>query len=272
MAPLEKLGKTWENLAKTDPLWSICTDPQRRDNKWDEREFFETGRNEIDKVLGYVQSLGLHLDATAPVLDFGCGVGRLTRALTRHFTECWGVDISPTMIELAKELNKSNLHCRFYVNQTAKLQRFADAYFGFVYTSIVLQHIERKYAENYIKELMRVLKPGGIFIFQILDRYNCGIVQELARRVRLRTRLRAALKREKAPFEIEMHCIEEKRIRKLLLGADVQIADVKLTNSADPSFKGDLRYLDQEPQKEGYISKQYCVVKDRIKYLSASSH
>jgi SAM-dependent methyltransferase len=262
MGSLEELAKNWEGFAQTDPLWSICTDPQKRGNKWDEEEFFETGRKEIDKVLSYVQSLGLHLDLTAPALDFGCGVGRLTRALTQHFTECWGVDISPTMIELAKDFHKRNPRCHFCINQTANLQKFSDAYFGFVYTSIVLQHIARRYAESYIKELIRVLKPGGIFIFQIVDRYPCGIMRALRARARVRSRLKALLKRDETSFHMEMHSIKEELIRELLSGGNVQIADVRLTNSLEPSFNGELRYLDQELQDNWYISKQYCVMKN----------
>jgi len=36
---------------------------------------------------------------------------------------------------------------------------------------------------------------------------------------------------------------------------------VALTNSCDPSFSGDLQYLTREPL-HGYVSKQYCAVKD----------
>jgi hypothetical protein len=39
-----------------------------------------------------------------------------------------------------------------------------------------------------------------------------------------------------------------------------RVADVRLTNSTDPAFCGDLQYLASEPEF-GYVSKQYCVVK-----------
>ncbi len=46
-------------------------------------------------------------------LDFGCGVGRLTQALARHFNIVDGVDIAPSMIELANQFNRSGGRCRY---------------------------------------------------------------------------------------------------------------------------------------------------------------
>jgi ubiquinone/menaquinone biosynthesis C-methylase UbiE len=260
MASLQELQRNWEGLARTDPLWSICTDPQKRNRKWNAGEFFETGDKEIGKVLSYLRSLGLSPDPNLPVLDFGCGVGRLTRALSGYFPECWGVDISPTMVQLAQDFHKTNPRCHFCLNLTDNLSIFSSGYFGFVYTSIVLQHIERRFVEKYLEELIRALKPGGIFVFQAPDRFKSGVVERLRQKLSLRSRFERLLKKNQNTFQMEMHCIPENAVRKFLARQKVQVADVKLTNSADSSFNGDLQYLDQEPE-HGYVSKQYCVVK-----------
>ncbi len=260
MTSLQELQRNWEGYAQADPFWSICTDPEKRNKKWDEREFFETGTREIAKILGYVRSCGLR--PTGPALDFGCGVGRLTQALSEHFEECWGVDISPTMIDLAKRFHVDNPRCRFLVNATDNLQTFSDDYFGFAYTSIVLQHIKRRFVEHYVQDLIRVLKPGGIFIFQVPDRDASGIVRRVRNKLRLRGRIRRFVLRQ-AVFNIEMHCISEKHVRKLLHTSNAELIDVKLTNSTDMAFIGNLQFLDREPE-DGFISKQYCAVKNRI--------
>jgi hypothetical protein len=57
-----------------------------------------------------------------------------------------------------------------------------------------------------------------------------------------------------------MRCIKETVIRKLIAQSGARVLDVVLTNSCDPSFSGDLQFLTQEPL-QGYVSKQYCVVK-----------
>jgi ubiquinone/menaquinone biosynthesis C-methylase UbiE len=261
MTSLRELQKNWEALAQTDPLWSICTDPEKRNQEWNLEEFFATGRNEVEKVLEHLRRLGVSLDPTAPALDFGCGVGRLTRALADHFPESWGIDISPTMIRMAQDFHKDQERCKFCVNQGGDLPMFRDGYFGFIYTSIVFQHIEKKYVENYLLELVRLLKPGGVFIFQIPDHFKASVVERLRQRLGLRSRLARLLKTNQNAFRMEMHCIPEEAIRKLLSGLKVRIADVQRTNSTDPGFNGNLQYLDHDPER-GYISKQYCLRKD----------
>jgi SAM-dependent methyltransferase len=258
---LQELQRNWEGFAKSDPLWSICTDPQKRNNLWDKQEFFATGANEVDTVLSYVRSLGFALDPAAPVLDFGCGVGRLTRALARHFHGCWGVDISPTMIQLAQDYNKDFRHCHFSLNVTDSLGQFAPDYFGFIYTSIVFQHIERNLVEGYLRGLIRILTPRGLFVFQIPDRDARGTIQKWRSKARLRSRLKNVVSSRSEPaLCMEMHCFSEKEIRKFLSDQHVEIIDVKLTNSTDLSSIGNFRFLEQEP-RDGFISKQYCLVK-----------
>jgi SAM-dependent methyltransferase len=261
MTALHKLQQHWEGFAQVDPLWAICVDAHKRGNKWTRDEFFETGRREIEGVIEYLLSMGLSTDPALPVLDFGCGVGRLTRALSHRFRECWGVDISPTMVRMAEEFNRDRDGCHFLLNEKDDLRQFADETFGLVYTSIVLQHIQRTYVERYLRELIRVLKPGGIFVFQVPEREKAPWISKLRNRIGLRskiTRLRG--RRTLDAFYMAMHCIPEKDIRGMLSGQPVNILDVRLTNSSSGSFNGDLKFLDQEPEK-GFVSKQYCLVK-----------
>src|SRR5277367_1619259 len=140
MTSLSEIQENWEGFAQADPLWAILVDSQKRGGRWSKDEFFATGDREIKTVIEYVRTLGLSPFKTDASLDFGCGVGRLTRALSQYFDECWGVDISRTMIQLAKDFHGGNSHCNFWLNEVDDLRRFADGYFGFIYTSIVLQH------------------------------------------------------------------------------------------------------------------------------------
>jgi ubiquinone/menaquinone biosynthesis C-methylase UbiE len=262
MASLRKLQENWDGLARADPLWAICVDPGKRNHRWSQQEFFDTGRKEVGKMLQYVRTLGLSIDTSAVALDFGCGVGRLTRVLAENFQGCWGVDISPTMIQMATDLHRSHPRCNFLLNQADDLQDLSDEFFGFIYTSIVLQHLEKRYARTYLLELLRVLKPGGIFVFQVVDRDRTGLMRKLRKFAGFfRSKLFRLLKQNSIQaFRMEMHCFPEKEIRTLLSHQGVRILDVQLTNSSEGSFNGDLRFLEEEP-RHGYVSKQYCVVK-----------
>jgi len=259
MNSLKELQRNWEGFALSDPLWAICTDPVKRNNQWTNEDFFATGRKEINAVFGYADKIGIAIDRTLPALDFGCGVGRLTRALAEYFPECYGVDISPTMIRLAHELNRDHPSCYFLLNENAQLNSLQDHDFGFIYTSLVLQHIAESHSHQYLAELVRILKPGGILIFQVPETLRASSLARVRTRLALRSRLQSILGRQK-PCAMEMHCIKESTIQKLIIENGAKLVDVAITNSCDPSFSGDLQYLPREPL-QGYVSKQYCVIK-----------
>lgn len=163
---MDELQRSWDELGKVDPLWAILGDPDKMGGRWDLHEFFKTGEEEVAAVLQYVDSLHLPL-ARRRALDFGCGVGRVTRALGRHFEECSGVDIAPSMIRLAQEYNRQGSRCQYYLNESDDLRLFDDNRFDFIYSSNVLQHIHPRYSRNYLKEFVRLLAPGGVLVFQI---------------------------------------------------------------------------------------------------------
>jgi hypothetical protein len=58
-----------------------------------------------------------------------------------------------------------------------------------------------------------------------------------------------------------MHCVPERKVRDVLAGCGLLVMDVALTNSTEPAFNGNLRYLDAEP-RHGFVSKQYVAVKN----------
>lgn len=153
----------WDDLAFLDPLWAILSDPGRRFGGWDAGEFFATGEREISEILS--RQRPQHTEA---VLDFGCGVGRLTRALARRFDRCVGIDISPRMIELARTLNADVERCVFMVNDADSLEMFDSEEFDFVYSNIVLQHLPtRRSIAKVIAEFMRVVRASGLVVFQL---------------------------------------------------------------------------------------------------------
>lgn len=262
---LERLSRDWEHLARVDACWAVCSDPDKRGNRWSMDELLDTGEREIATVLNYVQELGIFVDLTKPVLDFGCGVGRLTQALGARFAECHGVDISRSMLELARRYNRRGDKCRFHLNQSTGLPNFSDGFFGFVYSSIVLQHMERLLAESYIAEFCRILKSGGVLVFQVPEKnvYRtrlAALSSHVRGVVRIRTRLRALFQIQEQRGRMEMHGMSERAVRRLLEACKMRIVDIRLTNSTRPDFNGALRYL-QKPPREGWISKQYCAVR-----------
>jgi SAM-dependent methyltransferase len=162
---LRALQRRWDAFARRDPLGAIL-DPMATGGGRDLDAFFAWGEREIDATLAEAARHGLP-GAFETALDFGCGAGRLTQAMARQFERCEGIDISPAMVRLAIELNRRGERCRFRVNQSDSLGAYADASFDLVYSSLVLQHMDPPLARGYIRELVRVLRPGGLLVFQV---------------------------------------------------------------------------------------------------------
>jgi ubiquinone/menaquinone biosynthesis C-methylase UbiE len=152
----------WEDLASLDPMWAILSDKDKRGRGWNTADFFKTGELEIANLMREIESLPRE---RAKALDFGCGVGRLTRALLSYYGEASGTDISETMIQKARELTPQ---CHFFVNRSADLSQFPDATFDLVYSNIVLQHLpSAAMIRSYIAEFFRITAPGGLVVFQV---------------------------------------------------------------------------------------------------------
>lgn len=165
------LRTTWNRLGEIDPLWAVLSDDAKKGGRWDVDEFFESGRVEVDDVLGRIDAAmvatGLHAGAHHRALDFGCGVGRISQALSRHVDEVDGVDIAASMVERARTLKPpANIH--FHLSTGELLEQFDDGYFDLVYTAHVLQHMEPVYQREYVGEFFRVLRPGGIAMLEVV--------------------------------------------------------------------------------------------------------
>jgi SAM-dependent methyltransferase len=165
---LGRLERDWHALGLRDPMWAILSAESLKGGGWEERtgEFYASGVAEIENALIIAESAVPTLRREA-ALDFGCGIGRVTRALAEHFDHVVGVDVAPSMVERAQRTTPGHLRCEFLHNPHADLRLFPDDSFDLVYTRMVLQHIPRHLARRYVAEFIRLLRPGGCALFQM---------------------------------------------------------------------------------------------------------
>ncbi|MFM7715025.1 MAG: class I SAM-dependent methyltransferase, partial [Microcystis sp.] len=102
---------------------------------------------------------GLKIGKNDPILDLCCGAGQTTRYLVPLSDRCVGLDVSPRALERAS-LAVPQAH---YVEGLAEKMPFSAGEFAFVHTSAALHEMEPEQLEEILKEVYRVLRPGGIF-------------------------------------------------------------------------------------------------------------
>jgi SAM-dependent methyltransferase len=165
---IKSLRDAWERWGQVDPMWAAVTAPDKADGRWSPDEFFVMGEREISEVIEQATQLGMALQFGS-ALDFGCGAGRLTQALGRHFDSVVGVDIAPSMLAKARELSPPDRKLEYVLNQEENLGVFEDASFDFVYSNLTLLHMPPRISRRYLTEFARVVKSGGCVVFQMLS-------------------------------------------------------------------------------------------------------
>jgi SAM-dependent methyltransferase len=237
---LEGQRRDWETLADADPLWAVLTDPARKGGRWEPEEFLATGEAELADVLAAAGRLGLPATGAA-FLDFGCGAGRITRAAAARFERAVGVDIAEGMVQTARRLNRDCRGAEFVVNTRPDLGLFADGTFDLAYSTIVLQHQPtRELAAGYLRELVRVVRPGGGLVFQLPTETSALHRLELSRRLYgLARRLGVSgewLIRRTPLTPMRMISLPESHVRAILEGAGAELLHVEPLGAAGARY------------------------------------
>ena len=104
-----------------------------------------------------LQNLKLQSDTQS--VDLCCGSGQVTRFLVNFSENVTGLDASPLSIQRAQK----NVPNAKYIEAFAEDMPFADNLFDVVHTSAALHEMQSEQLPKIIKEVYRVLKPGGVF-------------------------------------------------------------------------------------------------------------
>jgi SAM-dependent methyltransferase len=110
-------------------------------------------RDCLDRLAREVRGLG-------PICDMGCGPGQIARYLHRQGVDTLGVDLSPRMVAEAQRLNPE-IH--FHQGDMLSLPD-ADNSWGGIAAFYCIIHIPREQIVDALREMKRVLKPGGVLL------------------------------------------------------------------------------------------------------------
>jgi 2-polyprenyl-6-hydroxyphenyl methylase/3-demethylubiquinone-9 3-methyltransferase len=142
------------------------------DSWWDEAGCLHVLRGLNTARFGFlrrvlVEELGLDVRGRK-TLDVGCGGGLLAEELARLGCEVTGIDPSAPSLEAARAHARTAGLDIDYRQAPGEHIPFPDAAFDVVYCCDVLEHVEN--LRQVIAEISRVLKPGGIFLYDTINR------------------------------------------------------------------------------------------------------
>ena len=240
---LDRITRHWEQLGADDPLWAVYVAPGTRGGAWDVDEFFATGREEVARVMSFLEAHDVPASRTTAV-DFGCGVGRLSQPLADQFDRVIGVDVSEPMLAQARALVRGRGDIEFVLNQRADLSFIPDESVDLVYSSLVLQHLSRPLAAGYLAEFVRVLATDGAAVVQVATRPTRSVKGWAFRA--LPPSLTGFLQRRllKYPAPMRMQAMSDRWVRTQVRSAGGRV----IASETDPSYKGHwvyTRYLIQ---------------------------
>jgi SAM-dependent methyltransferase len=156
--PTTRMQREWEQRAQSDAFGYIGRGYAESDAK-----FWSSGETDLEELI----LRDIDLKPSASAVEIGCGVGRLVRPLSKRVAQATGVDIAPGMISRGRELLDDVPNAHLHATE-GSLEILNDNSQDFVFSFVVFQHIPSKQAiSRYISETARVLKPGGVFKFQV---------------------------------------------------------------------------------------------------------
>jgi ubiquinone/menaquinone biosynthesis C-methylase UbiE len=157
------MGRFWDARAREDAFFFVDNTGTYRDADID--RFWAEGRRNLETVLAAV---GAEIRPDDVVLDIGCGVGRLTRVLAETAAHVHAIDVSAEMLEQARELNAHLTNVTWHHGDGTTLHPVADGSIDAIVSHVVFQHIpDPQVTLGYVREMGRVLKPGGWSAFQV---------------------------------------------------------------------------------------------------------
>jgi SAM-dependent methyltransferase len=153
----------WDARAREDAYWFV--DSRGRYRAPDLDAFWASGADDLDTLLGL---LGAAVAPEDRVVEIGCGIGRMTRALAARAAHVRALDVSPEMLARARTENADPENVEWILGDGESLPGVADASADAVISNVVFQHIpDPAVTLGYVREMGRVLAPGGWAGFQV---------------------------------------------------------------------------------------------------------
>lgn len=216
---LDHTEQTWTRLGEEEPHWSVISAEQFKRDRLDAHrtEFYASGLGDVEVFLAFLARNGVDAGRLHRVLEYGCGLGRVTRYLAERFAQVVACDISPSHLQQAeaylRDAGRRNVGCQ-RIRTLADIEGPADL--DAVFSLIVLQHNPPPAIAAILERLLRRLRPGGVAYFQVptyAADYRFSIADYLAHGLDAK--------------HIEMHYLPQRQVFRIARDAGCDVLEVR---------------------------------------------
>lgn len=148
--------------------------------------FGEQPEDNIDEIrkdrerVGNALRYALGLKSGDSVADIGSGCGFVTRSIVPHVAHVWCIDISPDFLDYCRQELADFPNVSFCNAGYAAFTGVDASTLDACYSTAVFIHFNYYDYVYYLREINRVLKIGGKFLFDFLNSDSLNIVKQRA--------------------------------------------------------------------------------------------
>jgi 2-polyprenyl-3-methyl-5-hydroxy-6-metoxy-1,4-benzoquinol methylase len=225
----DHIQEAWQYFGLTEPHYSVLTWEQfLQVNIQKTRDaFYNTGKQDVLRLFNTLDRNGVDYSSYKSCLEYGCGLGRVTRWLAERFETVFGYDISQSHLQYAKSYFSDENICNvsfFHIRHLEDIQNIQRV--DLIYSIIVLQHNPPPIIAMIIREFIKKLNSGGIAFFQV-PTY----------RIEYSFSIENYLKGQTKRHEIEMHVLPQAKIFDIIRQGGGRVIEVLEDDSTGLSYK-----------------------------------
>lgn len=223
---LDHVRRTWTKLGEERPHWSVLSSDQFEPERIaaNEASFFASGAIDCADLVAVLARHGRAPADFPRLVEFGCGLGRVTAHLARRFAHVTACDVSSSHMAVARQViaaaGLSNVDFALAGSGAFGM----GAPFDLWYSRIVLQHNPPPIMAMILRRALAMLAPGGMAVFQV-PTYAAGYSFRLA----------DYLAPDAGTGEIEMHVLPQPAVFAIARDAGCAPLEVIEDLSAGPS-------------------------------------
>ncbi len=157
------MRQEWDARARKNAFYYIAS--WRKD--WDVSSFLKSGEDDYHRFVAPVFSRCGFSPKGKRMLELGCGAGRMTHSFATHFGHVTALDVSTQMLDRAQQMLPGVGNIMWAQASGVDLGAVRSESMDFAFSYLVLQHLpDEKLVCAYIREMLRILTPSGICLFQ----------------------------------------------------------------------------------------------------------